>query len=63
VYLSAVAQAVDSVSGVLGVNVPFTDFRKSTDTVGTSSSTIATPANLYPDLQLADCQVTVTLIA
>jgi uncharacterized phage protein gp47/JayE len=63
VYLSAVAMAVDSVSGVLGVNVPFTDFRKSTDTVGTSSPTIATPANLYPDLQLADCQVTVTLIS
>ena len=63
VYLSAVAQAVDGVPGVLGVGVPFTDFRKVADAPGTSSSTIAVAANLYPDLQLADCQVTVNLIA
>lgn len=63
VYLSSVAQAVDAVPLVLGVGVPFTDFRKSTDGPGTSLSSIATPANLYPDLQLADCQVAVTLVA
>lgn len=63
VYLSAVVQAIDQIDGVIGVTVPFTDFRKSTDGAGTSSSTLTVAANLYADLQLTDCTVAVNLIS
>lgn len=63
VYLSSVIQAIDAVDRVLGVTVPFTDFRKFADAPGTSSSTLTVPLNLYADLQLTDCTVAVSLVA
>lgn len=63
VYLSAVVQAADAVAGALGVTVPFSDFRKFADTPGTSSSTLTPAKDRYPDLQLADCTVAVSLVA
>lgn len=62
VYLSSVVQAIDALTGVIGVTVPFTDFRKFTDGAGSSSSITPSP-DLYADLQLADCTVAVSLIA
>jgi uncharacterized phage protein gp47/JayE len=60
-YLSSVIQAIHNVLGVISVNVPFADFRRSTETAGTAHDITEQP-NAYPSLATADCAVTVNLV-